>query len=98
MPVSVERSRLLEQQHIVLDFVSWDFYERVLDEVGNRPIRVTFSDGSIEIMSPLPEHESIKKAIASLVEALTMALGIPMRRYGSSTLRIEEKQKGLEPD
>ena len=86
MTLALERTRrLLDQQHIVLDDVSWDFYERVLAEVGDRPIRVTFSDGSIEIMSPLLEHEWIKKAIASLLELLTIELNIVMTRFGSST-------------
>src|SRR5206468_1148298 len=46
-----------EHQHMVLDDVSWNFYEQVLKEIGNRPIRVTFDDGRLEIMSPLREHE-----------------------------------------
>src|SRR5438067_340985 len=98
MTLAVDRSRLLDQQHIVLDDVSWDFYERVLEEIGDRPIRVTFSEGSIEIMSPLPEHESLKRSIGSLLEQLTVELNIPMRRFGSTTFRREDKQKGLEPD
>ncbi len=89
---------LAERQHIVLDDMSWDFYERLLEEIGDRPLRVTFDEGSIEIMSPLPEHESPKKAIAGLIELLTIELNIPMRRFGSSTFRREDTQKGLEPD
>jgi Uma2 family endonuclease len=41
-----------DQQHIVLDDVSWELYEHLLREIGDRPIRVTYCDGSIEIMSP----------------------------------------------
>jgi Uma2 family endonuclease len=98
MTLAAEHSRLLNQQHIVLDDVSWKFYERVLEEIGNRPIRVTFSEGSIEIMSPLPEHEWVKKAIARLIELMVIELNIPMSGYGSSTFRREDKQRGLEPD
>src|SRR5205814_3142396 len=98
MTIATSRSRLLDQQHIVLDDVSWDFYERVLEEIGDRPIRVTFSEGSIEIMSPLPEHERTKKIIARLLELLTLELDIPLECFGSTTFRREDKQKGLEPD
>jgi len=87
-----------DQQHIVLDGVSWDFYERVLEEIGDRAIRVTFDEGSIEIMSPLQEHEWIKKAVARLVELLALERDIELEAYGSSTFRREDKQKGLEPD
>jgi Uma2 family endonuclease len=89
---------LANPQHIVLWDMSWDFYERLLEELDNRPIRVTFDEGNIEIMSPLPKHEWAKKAIASLLEQLTLELEIPLTRYGSTTFRREDKQKGLEPD
>ena len=92
------RERLLDQQHIVLDNVSWSFYGRVLEELGNRPIRVTYSHGKIEIMPPLPEHELPKKSIGRLIEALAIELRIPMTAYGSTTFRRRDKQTGLEPD
>lgn len=98
-PVAPEPAdRLLEQQHIVLDDVSWSFYERVLEELSNRPIRVTYSHGSVEIMPPLPEHELPKKSIGRLVEALAIELRIPMTAYGSTTFRRRDKEAGLEPD
>jgi Uma2 family endonuclease len=82
----------------VIDDVSWEFYEHVLEQVGNRQIRATFSDGSIEVMSPLPEREWIKKAIASLIELMVVELNIAMAAFGSATFRSEDKQKGLELD
>ena len=86
------------QQHLVLDDVSWDFYEHVLEEIGNRGIFVTFHDGRIEIMAPLLEHELEKKAIGRLLEQLTLEMGMPIRCLGSTTYRNEEKKAGLEPD
>lgn len=89
---------LADQQHLVLDPVSWDFYERLLDEIGDRPIRVTFDEGSIEIMSPLAEHEQVRRAIGTFIQIIGMERNIPMSCYGSTTFRREEKQKGFEPD
>jgi Uma2 family endonuclease len=89
---------LLDQQHLVMDEVSWSFYEHVLGEVGDRPIRVTYCDGTIEIMSPLPEHEIVKKAIGWLLETLAVELNIPMLAFGSTTFRRKNKRVGLEPD
>ena len=94
----IRRDRLLDEQHIVLDDVSWSFYEHVLDQIGDRPIRVTYDDGSIEIMSPLPEHEVVKKAIGWLIQVLAVELGIPILAYGSTTFRRKSKKAGLEPD
>lgn len=98
MTLASHRIPLADQQHIVLDYMSWEFYERLLEEIDNRPIRVTFDEGSIEIMSPLQEHEASKKAIERLIELLAVELNIPMSCFGSSTYRREDKQKGLEPD
>lgn len=85
-------------QHIVLDHVSWELYEHLLREIGNRPIRLTYDQGTLEIMSPLSEHESAKKTIARLLEILSVDLEIPIEALGSTTFRLRRKQRGLEPD
>ena len=46
-------------QHFVFEDASWELYEKLLGDIGNRPIRVTYDDGRMEIMSPLPEHERL---------------------------------------
>jgi Uma2 family endonuclease len=89
---------LADQQHLVLEGVSWGFYEHALDEVGDRPIFITFDHGRMEVMAPLPEHELEKKAIGSLLELLSVELRIEMRPFGSTTFRREDAQVGVEPD
>jgi Uma2 family endonuclease len=85
-------------QHLVLEDASWELYEKLLREVGDRSIRITYDRGRMEIMSPLPEHERPKKFIGRMIEALTLELDIPMASFGSTTLRRREKARGLEPD
>jgi len=89
---------LIEQQHIVLDDVSWQLYEHLLEEIGDRPIRMTFDQGNLEIMSPLPKHERWKGRIAQMVEILEVELNISMEPLGSTTFAREDLAKGLEPD
>jgi Uma2 family endonuclease len=96
--IAIAPTPLCEQQHLVIDDVSWDFYEQVLNEICNRAIRATYSRGSIEIMPPLPEHELPKKAVGRLIETLTPELRIAMTPYGSTTFRREDRTAGLEPD
>lgn len=85
-------------QHIVLPGVSWSYYEQTLQEIGNRPIRVAFLDGVMELMSPLPEHEGPKKAIDNLIVTLAVECRVPLKSFGSTTFRQEEKAAGSEPD
>ncbi|HEX8913194.1 MAG TPA: Uma2 family endonuclease [Humisphaera sp.] len=85
-------------QHLVLEGVSWDFYERVLAEIGNGAVRVAFDGGKIEIMSPLPEHELIKKPLARLVELMALERAVELVGLGATTFRDAIAEKGLEPD
>ena len=85
-------------QHFVLEDASWEFYEDLLKEIGDRPIRVTYDEGRLEIMSPLPEHEQGKKIIGRMIEMLSFELNMPVVSLGSTTFRRKDKAKGLEPD
>src|SRR5436309_2565045 len=86
------------RHHQVLEGVSWRDYERVLEELHDRPIQVTYYKGRMEIMPPLPEHEWAKKAIAQLIESMTVSLKIPRSAYGSTIFRRKGEDAGLEPD
>src|SRR3954465_4937438 len=90
--------RLADQQHIVLDDVSWEFYEHLRREIGDRHIWVTYDDGTLEIMSPLPKHEIWKSWIGRLIDLMCLERSIPMECLGSTTFRTSAKKKGLEPD
>ena len=83
---------------VLLTGVSWDLYEELLRVVGDRPIRMSYDRGDLEIMSPLPKHEKWKKIIGWMVEVLSMELDIPMEPLGSTTFRRNVLAKGLEPD
>jgi len=57
---------------LVIYDVPWDEYERLLDELSDRPhLRVSYDCGRLEIMSPLPEHEEYARFIDDLVRALS---------------------------
>jgi Uma2 family endonuclease len=87
-----------QQQHIVLDDVSWEFYEHLLEEIGDRPVRVTYCDGRIEIMSPLPKHDRWGFRIARLISDLCVERNIAYVPGGSTTFKSKLKKIGLEPD
>jgi hypothetical protein len=70
-------------QHFVMSGVSWEYYEHTLEQIGDRPIRVAFLDGVIELMSPLPEHDAVPR------EPICARLGVPeVWRYHEGRLTI----------
>jgi Uma2 family endonuclease len=86
------------ETRVVLDNVSWETFERLLDETGPRRGRFAYEEGTLEIISPSPEHEILKSNLGCLVEAFALELGIDMQVTGSTTLKLEMKQRGAEPD
>jgi Uma2 family endonuclease len=85
-------------QQFVLHGVSWELYEAMLREQADRPVYLTYDNGSLELMSPSPRHELYKKHIGSLLEELAIALDVPIATYGSTTFRRKDLRRGLEPD
>lgn len=94
----MSRTRTGNESSIVLENISWNTYERLLREVGERHIRLTYDNGDLEIMTLSFGHENRKGFIRRLIEMLTFELEIPVRSGGSTTMRKKLKKKGLEPD
>ena len=58
-------------QRLLLKNVSWQMYENILAELGERRgVRINYYQGMLEIVTPLPEHEDDKVMIGDLVKAL----------------------------
>ena len=85
-------------EHIVLYDVSWEAYECLLEAFGDRRLRHSYDDGTLEIMSPLKRHDRVKKLVARLIEMAAYELDIEIQGIGSTTLRRSKQLKGLEPD
>jgi len=87
-----------EEQRILLESVPWAAYVVLRDAVDSPGVRMTYLEGSLEIMSPSRTHEVEKTQIARLLELFCLERDIPLFGYGSTTFRKEEKERGLEPD
>jgi len=87
------------EQRVVIHDVSWESYERLLDDIGDNPTpRVTYFEGEIELMSPSPQHEGISRFVGRLIDALSEELDLPIAGYGLTTWRRKDKRSGLEAD
>lgn len=82
---------------IHLSGISWQTYEALLTELGDRRLRLTYNRGNLEIMTPSPEHELGKEVLGRFVETLAEELEVQIYPLGSTTFKRPELS-GAEPD
>ena len=99
MLLELKRIRVPPGQRVLLQDVSWQEFEVILEDLGeHRASRVAYDKGTLEIMTPLPEHETNKELVSDLVKALLEELDIEFCSLGSTTFQNKEMNKGIEPD
>ena len=87
------------EQRVLLHNISWETYERLLDERGDSRVpRLAYDQGELEIMSPSSEHESVAYFSALLVAALAEEMRINAYGVGSTTYNRGDLGRGFEPD
>lgn len=88
-----------EEQRFVLRGVPWWTYVALRDALDDQAgLKLTYLEGTLELMSPSMLHEDAKTIIARLLEAWATERDVDLRGFGSTTFRREAKQRGLEPD
>jgi Uma2 family endonuclease len=85
-------------QRFLLHNIDWRGYEAMLRIIGDRPIRLTYDRGNLELMSPSRKHEKSKRLHGILIQAIAEELEIPCTGEASTTWRREDLDRGLEPD
>lgn len=79
--------------------VTWAQYQAFRDLFEDRPgLRVSYLEGTLEIMSPSSKHEMIKTLLARLIETWATEREIDLRGHGSTTFKRAAKERGAEPD
>lgn len=84
--------------HLVLRGVSWELYEALRAIDANYHIRMTYDQGTLEMMSPSEGHEETAALIGRMIETLTEELGIPLRSRRSTTWKRHDLELALEAD
>ena len=84
---------------VLLHNVSWETYERLIDEREDRSVPRFFYDrGELEITSPSAEHDRASRVVALLIELVAVEIGLDVDSVGSTTFRSEAQDRGFEPD
>lgn len=99
MLLELRQLRIQPGQQLLLEDVSWQQLESILAELGeSRAARLSYSNGRLEIMVPLPEHEKAKEIIGDMVKILLEEQQIAFETLGSTTLKNERMTQAVEPD
>lgn len=86
-------------QRVTLTGVPWALYEQLDAVRGDKAVpRLSYLEGTLEIMSPSTYHERTKSRIGRLVEAYMLHHDITFEAVGSWTLKSGKKKAGAEPD
>jgi len=93
-PPSIETS----EPYLILQNVGWDSYTAMLGIVGDRRIRVTYDNGTMEVGMPSQRHEQASQLLGLFVPRFAEELEIAHEPLGMTTCRKREMGKGLEPD
>ena len=84
---------------VLLQGIHWKTYQALVQDLESQAgKRLTYDNGMLEIMMPLPPHEHYKRLLGRFVEVTTEEMGIEICSLGSCTWSREDLQKGLEPD
>ncbi|MEG4291026.1 Uma2 family endonuclease [Microcoleus sp. C2C3] len=83
---------------VTIPNITWLEFESILQELGEkRRTRIAYSNSTLEIMVPLPEHERPKDLISDIVKILLKSAGRRYEPFGSTTFK-REGAAGVEPD
>jgi Uma2 family endonuclease len=92
-------AHLPEGATLVFHQMSWDEYERLLEDLWDRPhLRLTYDCGKLEVMSPLFEHDEYASFIDDLVRVLSEELQVTLEKRGRATWKRRRLDRGLEAD
>lgn len=99
MLLEVNRITVPPGQTVVLNDISWQEFEAILEDLGeSRGSRIAYNRGQLEIMTPLAEHEVNKVYISNFVEILLEELDIEFCPLGSTNFKNQLMSIGIEPD
>ena len=99
MQLELKRFYIPPGHKIFLEDVTWQEFESILEDLGEyRGSRVAYDSRVLEIITPLPEHETSKLFITNFVEILLEELDIDFYPLGSTTFKNKDMLKGIEPD
>jgi hypothetical protein len=97
MTVAIDGSEQVPppEGYLLLENVSWKLYEQIRRETDDGHLQITFDSGSMEITSPSPRHERLKKLLSLFIRIIALERDIPICDLDSTTFTREDLLKGV---
>ena len=88
----------VQDRCITLYDISWEKFEVLSTLLEGYPVRLTYLDGIVDIMTPSPEHKRTKKTLGYFLEIYLRFVG--RRFYGRGSYTLGSREEGVqgEPD
>jgi Uma2 family endonuclease len=82
----------------VLENIRWTTFVELAEQRRGSVPRMTFDQGTLELMSPRRQHEGIGRLIGRMVETFTEVHSIEIQSVASTTFKRKDLQKAFEAD
>lgn len=93
-----EITSIQEQLFVLPGCHSWQQFKEIKALMSEIPVRISYFDGCIELMTIGEQHEIIKTILGFLLEFYLCKMGINFIPVGSATREDETRQASFEPD
>jgi Uma2 family endonuclease len=96
--IPISRLQLEPGSRITIPAVTWDEFEAIVQEMGDRrSTRIAYSQHTLEIKVPRPDHEIPTDLIADIIKTILRILRQRYQPFGSTTFK-QQGIAGIEPD
>ena len=87
------------QERVILHGVTWATFKRLLADRGDHAgVRIAYDQGTMELMMPSAEHETVQQFLVFIVDAIALANDRHLLNVGSTTFTRADLARGFEPD
>jgi Uma2 family endonuclease len=96
--VGLLQTQTIAENRTSLSNVRWETFIELAEQRRGSIPRMTFSEGVLELLSPLRQHENIGRLIGRMVETYTEELEIEIHSVASTTFKRKDLQRAFEAD
>lgn len=85
-------------QRFVVHAVEWSDYQHILQAFRERHFRITYDQGTLELMTKSIMHGHLSRLVFQMIVVLTDEMGVRRHSVADLTCDREDLERGAEPD